>query len=316
MTLVLLDENILAADIGWRVCCFGIGAVLGLGILLVRRHVPESPRWLFIHGHDREADRLVEDIERTIAEETGRELPPPEGEPIEIRQRTSTSFVEIARTMVRCYPRRSVLGLGLFIGQAFLYNAVFFTQALVLSTFFGVASGSIGWYIIPLALGNFAGPMLLGHLFDTVGRRVMISISYVGSGLLLAGTAALLSAGVFGAWTLTLAWCLIFFLASAGASAAYLTVSEIFPMETRAMAIALFYSVGTGLGGIIGPHLFAKLVETGELSRVAFGYYLGAAVMILGDLTEVFLGVNAEQKSLEDVAEPLSAQSVGSTRQT
>jgi MFS family permease len=265
---------------------------------------------MFIHGRADEADRTVADIERTIVEETGRELPPPEGEPIRIRQRRSTSFVEIARTMVKSYPRRSVLGLGLFVGQAFLYNAVFFTQALVLSTFFKVESGSIGWYIIPLALGNFAGPLLLGHLFDSVGRRVMITISYIGSGLLLVGTAALLAQGVFGAWTLTLAWCAIFFLASAGASAAYLTVSEIFPMETRAMAIALFYSVGTGLGGIIGPYLFAKLVDTGELSKVAMGYYLGAAVMIIGGLMELFLGVDAEGKSLEEIAQPLSSESV------
>lgn len=308
MSLFLLDKDFLAADIGWRVC-FGIGAVLGLAILLVRRHVPESPRWMFIHGRDREADELVEGIEREIERETGRELPAPAGEPMTIRQRRSTSFVEIARTMVKKYPRRSTLGLGLFIGQAFLYNAVFFTQALVLSTFFDVESGKIGWYIIPLALGNFLGPVLLGHLFDTVGRRVMITLSYLGSGVLLIGTAVLFQNDVLSAWTLTACWSVVFFFASAGASAAYLTVSEIFPMETRAMAIALFYSIGTGLGGIIGPYLFAKLVETENLQNVAYGYYLGAAVMIAGGLIELFLGVDAERKSLEEIAEPLSATS-------
>jgi MFS family permease len=305
MSLFLLDEDVLAADVGWRVC-FGLGAVLGLAILLVRRHVPESPRWMFIHGRHQEAEELVAGIEREVERETGRELPPPEGEPITVRQRRSTSFVEIARTIARSYPRRSTLGLGLFIGQAFLYNAVFFTQALVLGTFFDVDSAAIGWYIIPLALGNFLGPVLLGHFFDTVGRRVMITLSYVGSGVLLIGTALLFQADLLTAWTLTACWSAVFFLASAGASAAYLTVSEIFPMETRAMAIAFFYSVGTGIGGIIGPYLFARLVETEELSNVAFGYYLGAAVMIAGGLIELALGVDAERRSLEDIAEPLS----------
>ena len=308
MTLFLLDTDVLAADVGWRVC-FGIGAVLGLAILLVRRNVPESPRWMVIHGRDREAEELVDGIEREIGRETGSDLPEPDGEPITIRQRKSTSFVEIGRTMLRDYPRRSMLGLGLFVGQAFLYNAVFFTQALVLATFFDVESASIGWYIIPLALGNFAGPMLLGHFFDTVGRRKMITLSYLGSGVLLIGTAVLFSQDTLTAWTLTVCWCAIFFLASCGASAAYLTVSEIFPMETRAMAIALFFSVGTGLGGIIGPYLFAKLVETEELSQVAIGYYLGAGVMILGGVMEWFLGVDAEGKSLEEIAAPLSTQS-------
>jgi MFS family permease len=210
--------------------------------------------------------------------------------------------------VLRTYPKRTLLGLALFVGQAFLYNAVYFTFALVLATFFGVPSADSGLYLIPLALGSLVGPLVLGRLFDTVGRKTMITVSYLGSGLLLTVTAWLFSAGAFSAWGLAAAWAAIFFLASSGASAAYLTVSEIFPMEIRAMCIALFYAVGTGLGGIIGPVLFGALVESGQPANVAIGYYLGAAVMILGGLAELVLGVEAAQRSLEDVATPLSVQ--------
>ncbi|WP_426567206.1 MFS transporter [Angustibacter sp. McL0619] len=306
LTIVLLNEDFLPANIGWRVA-FGLGAVLGLIVLFVRRNVPESPRWLFIHGRDEEAERIVAEVEARVAEEVDEQLPAVGADDdLEIEQREKTTFREIARTLLADYRQRTLLGLALFIGQAFLYNAVFFTQGLVLTTFFGVGSGSAGWYIIPLALGNFLGPVLLGRLFDTIGRRIMISICYIGSGLLLVATAIFLTG--LDATTLTLCWCAVFFLASAGTSAAYLTVSEIFPMETRAMSIALFYAVGTGLGGIIGPLLFGKLVATNDLGNVAVGYYIGAGLMIAGGLVEVFLGVDAERKSLEDVAEPLSAQ--------
>jgi MFS family permease len=306
LTLLLLDPAIFPPDVGWRVA-FGLGAVLGLGILVVRRHLPESPRWLYTHGRNDEAEELVAGIERDIERETGRPLDDVH-ETLRVRPRRSTGFGEIARTVLHTYPRRTVLGLALFVGQAFLYNAVYFTFALVLAAFFGVPSALVGLYLLPLALGSLAGPLLLGRLFDTVGRRTMISVSYLGSGLLLVATAWLFSAGALTAWTLAAAWALIFFFASSGASAAYLTVSEIFPMEIRAMCIALFYAVGTGLGGIIGPVLFGALVATGQPGNVALGYYLGAAVMIVGGLAELALGVEAAQRSLEDVATPLSAQ--------
>ena len=308
LTLVLLNTSIFPADLGWRFA-FGLGAVLGLVIVVVRRNVPESPRWMTIHGRHDEAEAIVGDVERSVRQDGSDELTDvDDADGIEIHHRGPVGLGEIARTILRDYPGRSGLGLGLFVGQAFLYNAVFFTQALVLSTFFGVKSGSVGLYIVPLAIGNFLGPVLLGRFFDTVGRRTMITLSYAGSGVLLIGTGLLMQGGAFNATTLTIAWMVVFFFASAGASAAYLTVSEIFPMETRAMAIALFYAVGTGLGGIIGPLLFGKLVDTGKVGAVAGGYYLGAALMIGAGVIEWMVGVDAENEQLEDVATPLSAE--------
>jgi MFS family permease len=304
-TLVLLDPRVLAVDLGWRVCFF-LGAVLGLGVLVVRRHLPESPRWLFTHGRSEEADRIVDDIERQVRESTGRELEDP-GEAIKVQQRPPVSFVEVARVVFGSYPRRSVLGLSLFVGQAFLYNAVFFTYALVLTTFYHVSSSSVGYYLIAFAVGNLLGPLLLGRLFDVVGRRAMIAGTYLSSGALLAVTAWLFDRGDLTAFSQTVAWVVIFFLASAGASSAYLTVSEIFPMETRALAIAFFYAIGTGLGGIIGPVLFGQLVATKRPGDMAIGYLIGGCLMAGAGLVEVFLGVDAEQQSLEDIAAPLSA---------
>ncbi|WP_328794445.1 MFS transporter [Herbidospora solisilvae] len=304
VAIPLLNPEVLPEDVGWRVL-FGLGAILGIGILLIRRLVPESPRWLFIHGKDEEAERIVADIERSVHQEL-----PKADRQITVNQRDHTPLSEVAMTLVRRYPRRTVVGLSLFVGQAFLYNSIFFTYALVLATFFGVPDGSTPWYLIPIAIGNFLGPLLLGHFFDSIGRRPLIAGTYVLSGLLLVGTALLFDAGVLNAMTLTVCWMVVFFFASAGASSAYLTVSEIFPMETRALAIALFYAVGTGLGGIIGPVLFGRLVESEQVGQVTVGYLIGAGLMVAAGLVQWFLGVEAARRSLEDIAEPLSAQTI------
>ena len=307
LTVVLLNPSVLPKDLGWRVA-FGLGAVLGLVILVVRRNVPESPRWLTIHKRHDEAEQLVRDVEREVGDESSSRLEDVgDDKAIEIRERGPVGLGEIARTVLGTYRRRAVLGLSLFVGQAFLYNAVFFTQALVLSTFFDVKGQNAGLYIVPLAIGNFLGPLLLGRLFDTVGRRTMITLSYVVSGVALVVTGLLFQHGALNGVTLTVAWCVVFFFASAGASAAYLTVSEVFPMETRAMAIAFFYAVGTGLGGIVGPLLFGRLIDSKQVGPVAFGYYLGAGLMIAAGIVELLIGVDAENKSLEDIASPLSA---------
>jgi MFS family permease len=307
LSIILLNDNIFDADVGWRLA-FGLGAVLGVGILLVRRHVPESPRWMFIHGRVEDAEELVDGIEEEVKESAGvDELKEPKRS-IKVREQENVGFIQIAKTVFGAYPRRTVVGLSLFIGQAFLYNAVFFTYALVLGTFYDVKPASVGWYIIPFALGNFLGPLVLGRLFDSVGRKPMIAGTYILSGALLIITAFLFKAGVWTATSQTAAWSVIFFFASAGASSAYLTVSEIFPMETRALAIAFFYAVGTAIGGITGPLLFGKLVESGKESHVFWGYILGAGLMIAAGIVQAVLGIEAARKNLEDVATPLSAE--------
>src|SRR3954447_11904120 len=305
LSLVLLDTSIFSSNLGWRLA-FGIGAVLGVGIMLVRRFVPESPRWLMIHGRDEEAEEIVQDIERQVRESTGEELKDVD-KTIKINQRKSIGFGVIAKTVFKVYPRRTIYGLALFIGQAFLYNAIFFTYALVLSTFYKVDSGKVGLYLIPFAIGNFLGPVILGRLFDTVGRRKMIAGTYIISGVLLFITALLFKAGTLNATTQTIAWCVIFFFASAGASSAYLTVSEIFPMESRAMCIAFFYAVGTGLGGAVGPLLFGALINTKHVTPVFWGYVLAAGLMAASGVVAWFLAVDAEQKQLEDIATPITA---------
>jgi MFS family permease len=306
--LLFLDQAIFPTGVGWRLA-FGIGALLGLLILLVRRTVPESPRWLFIHGREQEAERIVARIEDGVRAETQRELAEPRAS-ISVRQRASIPFREIARVAWRLYPKRVVLGLALFIGQAFLYNAVTFNLGTMLSGFFGVASGAVPAFIVIFAAGNFLGPLVLGRLFDTVGRRPMISGTYLGSAALTVVLGFLLAGGGLTSWSFIALVAVTFFLASAGASAAYLTVSEIFPMETRALAIAFFYAIGTGIGGIIGPLLFGNLIEGGEVA-VAIGFFVGAAVMTAGGVVELLFGVRAERTPLEDIARPITVADAG-----
>jgi MFS family permease len=304
--LLLLDTAIFPADLGWRLA-FGIGAVLGLGILIVRRHVPESPRWLFIHGHDEEAERIVGEIEDEIRHETNQELEEP-GDSITVRQRRTISFGEIASTAFKRYPRRTALGFALFVGQAFIYNAVTFGLGTFLVEFYDVSDARVPIYIALFAVSNFLGPVLLGRLFDTVGRKPMIAGSYLGSAAVLVVLTILFVDGTLGLWGFMAFLLATFFLASAGASSAYLTVSEIFPMETRALAIAFFYAIGTAVGGITGPFLFGKMIESGEESQVAIAFFIGAGVMALGGVVELLFGVKAEQQELEGIAKPLTAE--------
>src|SRR3954451_14205595 len=306
VALVLLDEDFLAANVGWRMA-FGAGAILGFGILLVRRTVPESPRWLIIHGHTEEAERIVSAIEREVQAETGAPLPEPRGR-IAIRQRHAIPFREIARVAIERYPNRVVLGLALFVGQAFLYNAVTFDLGTILNRFFDVSSSAVPYFMVLFAASNFLGPLLLGRLFDTVGRIPMITGTYLGSAAVVAVLAVLLRDGSPSRWEFMALVLGAFFLASAGASSAYLTVSEIFPMETRALAIALFYAVGTAIGGITGPALFGQLIHSGDPNQVATGFFIGAGAMALGGVAELLFGVRAEQHSLEDIAKPLTAE--------
>jgi MFS family permease len=300
-------SSVFAKDVGWRVT-FGLGAVLALSIMLVRRSVPESPRWLFIHGREEEAESIVRDIEQGVERDTGEQLEDVD-DTITVRQRESIPFRTIGKTAFKLYPRRAILGIALFVGQAFIYNGVTFNLGDLFSTFYGVSSGFVPVFIIVFAVGNFLGPLLLGRLFDTVGRIPMIAGTYLGSAAVAAALAILfVTHSLSSPWAFEALIFATFFLASAGASAAYLTVSEIFPMETRALAIAFFYAVGTGLGGIVGPLLFGHLIATNDRSMVLVAFMIGAGVMALGGIAELVLGVRAEQTALEDIAKPLTAE--------
>ncbi|MCL2450813.1 MAG: MFS transporter [Polyangiaceae bacterium] len=299
LTLVLLDPRVLPHVIGWR-CVFFVGAVLGCVIMFLRHHVPESPRWLLLHGRVGEAESVTSLIERSVAASRGGRLPPP-GPPRELEAKGHVTFGAIARVLFRLYPRRTALGLALMTAQAFAYNGVFFTYPLVLVRFHGVPPGRVGLYLIPFAIGNLLGPAVLGPLFDTVGRRPMIVATYGTSGVLLAAIGVALTQDVFTATTQTVAWCVVFFVASAAASSAYLTVSEIFPVELRGMAIAVFFAVGTGAGGALSPLLFGSLVQSGRPSSVAVGYYIAAALMLAAAAVAAWLGVVAERRSLEEI---------------
>lgn len=303
-SIFLLDPQIAGGDTGWRLC-FGIGAVLGLVIMFMRLWVPESPRWLIIHNQPEEAQRIVENIEKHY-HERGIDIPPLTEKPLRLHARDHTPLKEVFSTLFVLHRQRALVGLTLLTAQAFFYNAIFFTYALVLTDFYDVPSEHIGWYVLPFALGNFCGPLLLGRLFDVVGRKVMISGTYVLSGVLLAISGYLFQQELLSVVQQTIAWMVIFFFASAAASSAYLTVAETFPLEIRALAIAVFYAFGTGLGGIVGPTLFGALIESQDRGNVFIGYLIGAALMVFAGLVQGKWGVAAERKSLESVARPLS----------
>jgi MFS family permease len=305
-TILLLNPSMLPVDLSWRLG-FGIGGLLGLTILILRRHVPESPRWLVTHGYEKAAEKVVSGIEEAVRKQMHqRALSEPE-KALTIQPRKTFGFGLIAEAMLAKYRARSALALSLMVAQAFLYNAVFFTYGLVLTRFYGVSAERIGLYILPLAVGNFLGPLLLGRFFDTVGRRRMISATFGLAGLLLIAPGVLFANGQLSDVSQTAAWTVIFFFASAASSSAYLTASEIFPLETRALAIAVFYAAGTAIGGIVAPWLFGTLIGTGSRWNVFFGYCGSAVLMLAAAVMEFRFGVDAEGRALEDIAEPLSA---------
>jgi MFS family permease len=303
-SIVLLDPALLDPEIGWRLA-FLIGALLGLVIFFMRMWIPESPRWLMTHGRIVEAQRVVAQIEDSFRRHG---FVPPQAElpRIRLRTRSHTALREVAEALFRTHRQRALVGLALMSAQAFFYNAIFFTYALVLTDFFAIRADAVGWYLLPFAAGNFLGPVVLGRLFDTIGRVPMIAFTYAISGVLLAGSGYLFAIGVLSPQAQTAAWMVIFFFASAAASSAYLTVSETFPLEMRALAIAVFYAIGTGIGGVAGPWLFGALIDTGSRWSVFMGYAFGSALMIVAALIELRFGVRAERKPLETVARPLA----------
>ncbi len=302
--VVLLDPNVIDPEHGWR-AAFLIGALLALVIFFMRLWLPESPRWLMTHGRAAEAEAVIAGIEARLRAE-GHAIADGPFPTVRLLSRHSTPLSEVVHTLANAHTQRTLVGLALMSAQAFFYNAIFFTYALVLTEFYGIPSERVGWYLLPFAAGNFLGPVLIGRLFDTWGRRPMIALTYVISGLLLAGSGWLFAQGMLSATGQTIAWMLIFFFASAAASSAYLTVSETFPLEIRALAIAIFYAIGTGIGGVAGPLLFGALIDTGSRMSLFAGYMAGAVLMLLAAAVMWRWGVAAERKPLETVAPPLS----------
>jgi MFS family permease len=305
-SLALLSGHALPPNVGWRLA-FGVGAVLGIGVFMMRLSVPESPRWLMLRGREDDANQIVGDIECKVSEKKG-DLPEPEGAKLKLRVRDHTPLTEIFHSMFKDNLQRSLLGLALMVGQSFFFNAVFFTYGLVVDKFFHVTAKQLPIHLLPFALSSFLGPLALGKLFDSVGRKPMITICYGVSGVMLVATVIPFAMGALGLKGLAILFSIIFFVASSAASASYLTVSEIFPLELRALAIAIFYALGTLIGGVGAPYLFGVLINTGSKWMVAIGYLVGAALMIAGAVTEHFIGVEAAGKSLESISQPLQSQ--------
>ncbi len=303
---VVLDPNVIDPEWGWRLA-FVIGGVIGLVVLFLRSFIPESPRWLMTHGQPEAASQVVHEIEERVEHETQAKLPPVPDQSLRLRRHKGDWFLASLRVLVKDYRSRTVLGVALMASQAFCYNAVLFTYALVLTRFYQVPGQDVGWYLLPFALGNLAGPLLLGRLFDSLGRKTMITFTYALSGILMAIVGWAFSQNWLNAAEQTAAWTGIFFFASAASSSAYLTVGETFPLEVRAIAIAVFYALGTAVGGIAGPTVFGFLIQTGSRSELLLGYLLGGGLMVVAAAVEWRLGVNAERRSLEEVAPPLSA---------
>jgi MFS family permease len=306
-TLILLNPHLLGPRIGWRVG-FGAGAIIGIVILYLRRFIPESPRWLMTHGQREAAEKTVSEIERTVADENQEPLrQPSQADAIKVHERHRFGLGAILKPMVTTLRSRSFLGLSLMTTQAFVYNAMLFTYALVLARFYGVPAGHTGLYLLPFAFGNFIGPLVLGHFFDTIGRRQMIAATFTIAGLLLAISGYFFWRGTLTVTSQTILWTVMFFFASPAGSSAYLTVSEIFPLEMRALAIAIFYSVGTAIGGIVAPWLFGRLIDSGSRFELFGGYLIASVLMLAAALVEIVFGVAAEQASLEKIAAPLSS---------
>ena len=299
--MLLLDPDFIPIDRGWRLGLL-LGPIIGASIWGLRHHIPESPRWLLSHGRAEEAEATVASIEASIRSQ-GIELTDVDARlAVPIRTNVAESYFDIAKVLLSHYRQRSILGATLMITQSFLYNAVFFTYALVLVDFYALRSEAVPYFIFPFALGNLLGPLTIGRYFDTIGRRKMIASTYVLAGSLLAVSGGLFQANLLTATTQTLLWCVIFFVASAAASSAYLTVSEIFPLEIRSRCIALFFSLAQLFGGVVAPASFGLLIAMKSRLHLSLGYYFSASLMVAGGAVAYWLGVDAEGKSLEQLA--------------